>query len=410
MLANGSLFGWAFGGTPLLIWRQLIWIIGLWLSFKMLPSLDSDQLYGVFRVQKRFCFAIIILSFVTILIYHFNFIRIAFAFWMYFSGLPFVCFPVLVMKSRIISMKTFYNIFVFMGVFLTIGLIADYTTGGFFTKTFLIAGSGRKDLINLILSGRYCFLAEAPTTFGVFYTFCMFCGLNLMYISDGFWARFSYLLISGTFLIGSWFTGSRQIVAILAIMYIGGIVFYVIKSHKSVNHILVAIILACSFLPTLFYSFLYQDKTYTDRYSTESIEEDSRSRAWRNGFHDTLVDDVFVTLFGKAVALSQGQKAQPDEIVGSHYENSFFGRLSECGIIGLMLLCYPVIYIMRRLGKWDLFQLLTLIIILAYLITCFVSPNGQHQTSQMAIFLTLGIFIARKYYDPDYTESVIKDK
>lgn len=406
MLVNGSFFGWALAGTPLLIWRQLIWIIGLWISFKIMPKLDSQPLYGIFRVEKRFFFAIIILSFVTVILYHFNFIRIAFAFWIYFAGLPFVCFPVLVMKSRIISMKTFYKIFVYLGVFLTIGLIADYMTGGFFTKTFLIAGSGRKELLNLILSGRYCFLSEAPTIIGVFYSFCLFCGLMLMNISDGFWSRFSYLIISGSFLIGGWFTGSRQIVAVLALMYIGGIVFYIIKGKNSVSHIIVACILASSLLPSLIYSFLYENETYGDRYSVQSLEEDTRSRAWKNGFRDTMVDDVFITLFGKAVALSQGQKAQPDEIVGSHYENSFFGRISECGIIGLLLLCYPVIYIIKRLGEWDLFQLLILTIIAAYLITCFVSPNGQHQTSQMAIYLTLGIYIARKYFDPDNAESV----
>lgn len=409
MLVNGSLFGWALAGTPLLIWRQLIWIIGLWLSFKMMPSLDSQPLYGVFKVEKRFFFAIVILSFATVIFYHFNFTRIAFAFWVYFSGLPFVCFPVLVQRSRIISMKTFYLIFVYMGIFLTIGLITDYVTGGFFTKTFLISNAANKNLINILLSGRYCFLSEAPTIIGVFYTFCMFCGLMLMYISDGFWARFSYLIISGSFLVGSWFTGSRQILAVLALMYISGIIFYIIKAKKSISHIIVAGLLACMFLPTLIYSFMYANEAYTDRYSVQSLEEDTRSRAWKNGFRDTMIDDVFITLFGKAVALSQGQKAQSDEIVGSHYENSFFGRMSECGIIGLMLLCYPVVFILRRLGKWNLFQLLTLTIIAAYLITCFVSPNGQHQTSQMAIYLTLGIYIAREYFDPDYEELVLED-
>lgn len=405
MLVNGSLFGWAFGGTPLLIWRQLIWVTGLWLSFKIMPFLDSNQIYVIFRVEKRFCFAIVVLSFVTILLYHFNFVRIAFAFWIYFSGLPFVCFPVLIMKSRIISAKAFYLIFLCLGTVLTIGLIADYLTGGFFTKTFLIAATGSKDLMNMLLSGRYCFLSEGPTIIGLFYTFCMFCGLMLMYISDKFWAKLSYLIISGSFLIGSWFTGSRQIVAVLALMYIGGIVFYVIKSNKSISHIIFAAIIVCSFLPTLFSSFMYQDDTYVERFSAESIEGDTRSRAWENGFHDTIINDVFVTLFGKAIALSQGQKAKSDEIVGSHYENTFFGRMSECGIIGLTLLCYPVIYILRRLQKWDIFQLFILTIIAAYLIICFVSPNGQHQTSQMAIFLTLGIYIARQYFDPDYNDS-----
>lgn len=402
MLTNGSLFGWAFMGTPLIIWRQIIWVVGLIISFKLLPVFESMELDSVFNVEKRFFFCIVVLSVVTIIVYHFNLLRIAFAFWIYFAGLPFVCFPILVKQSRIVSSQTFYSIFAMFGFFLSIGLIVDYMTGGYFTRRFLIGEAGSLELLGMLESGRYCFLSEAPTIIGVFYTFCMMCGLMRMYESKRLCTKMFYLVMSGSFIIGGWFTGSRQIVLVLVLMYIGGLFFYCLKAEDTKSHIIIAVLISLFSLPSLYTSFMLKDDTYAERYSSESIEQDTRSRAWENGFKHTICDDITITLVGEAVALSQGQKALPGETTGSHYENSFFARISECGIVGLLLLCYPVIYVLRRLQRWDLFQLLLIIILLAYLITCFVSPNGQHQTSQMALFLTLGMYIARDYFDPDY--------
>lgn len=401
MLFNGSFFGWLFSRPPFNAWRQLIWIIGLIISYYIVPSFHSKPLLKVFRVEMWFAFVIFILSLLTILSYNFNFIRIAYAFWMYFAGLPFICLPFLVSNSRIIKLETFYSIFMYFGLFLSIGLILDYSSGGYFTEKFLIRDS--EGLEGLLDDGRYCFLSEAPTTFGVFYTFCMFCGLMQMNLAKNLVAKLLYLIICTSFLVGCWFTGSRQILAVLGMMFAGGILFYILKVRDSKVHVILGIILGCLFVPTIISSFMMKENSYVNRYSEQNIREDTRSNAWERGWKETVVDDISILVFGKAVALVQGQKAHPNEIIGSHYENSYFARLSECGIIGVLLMCYPAIYILRRLKRWDFFQILLMILIAAFLFTGYISPNGQHQTAQTIMYVAMGMFMCRTFFDPKYT-------
>lgn len=405
MLFNGSFFGWLFSGTPLVMWRQLIWIIGLVLCYFTVPSIHLKPLNKVFNVEGRLAFAILILSFITIWSYNFNTLRIAYAFWLYFAGLPFILLPFLISRFNVCRLNTFYSIFTFFGLFLSIGLVLDYMSGGFFTEKFLIRDS--KEAEGLLESGRFCFISEAPTTFGVFYSFCMFCGLMRMHLAKKFAAKLSYLLICASFLVGCWFTGSRQILAVLGVMFIGGLAYYITKVRDTKAHIALGVLLAIIFVPTIT-SFLLKEDIYSDRYSNESIREDPRSKSWIRGWHETVVDDISIFVFGKAVALVQGQKAQPGELTGSHYENSFFARLSECGIVGVILLCYPAIYILRRLHRWNFFQILICILTGAFLFTCYISPNGQHQTTQAIMYIALGMFICRQYFDPGYVRSSSK--
>ncbi len=397
MLTNGSFFGWLLRGAPLNMWRQLIWICGLAVCYRLVPRINVRQLRHIFKVEGVLAFGVLLLSLVTVWQYDFNYLRIVYAYWMYFAGLPFICLPFLVAKTRYISPKAFYGIFTYLGLFLSIGLIADYASGGYFTERFLI--NNTEGLDGLLDDGRYCFLSEAPTTFGVYYAFCMFCGCMRMTMAKTFLSKLYFLAICMSFMVGAWFTGSRQIVLVLGMMFVGGNLFYLIKGKGIKAHLIVGGILVACFAPSLVSSVLMEEKSYSNRYSESSLKEDTRSRAWKRGFNETIADDITVALIGKAVALSQGQKAMPNEIVGSHYENTFFGRLSECGLIGLILLCYPVYYIVRRLGKWDLFQTLVMLFLISYLTTCFVSPNGQHPTTQTVLFVVLGMFMCRDYFD-----------
>lgn len=403
MLVNGAYFNTMFRGTPLIIWRQLIWVIGLAVSFYYLKYYTVNSLVRIFKVELYFFYALLLLSLITIALHNFNIIRISYAFWIYFSGLPFVCLPSIIQQSKLMQSQTFYSIFTYIGLFISIGLFLDYKSGGLYTTRYLGATMDIDALQGLLTNGRYCFLSEAPTTFGVFYAFCMLCGLMRMHQARNFFTRFLFLIISGSYIFGSWYTGSRQIVVVLVLMYILGIIIYLTRTKGSKAHIFVGGIIACVYVPTLFYSVMMSEPSYTTRFSTSNLEDDKRSDSWVRGFKETVLDDATITLFGKAVALCQGQKAAPSEITGSHYENSFFARLSECGIVGLALLIYPVYYMIRRLGKWDIFQFLILMILCSYLIISYVSPNGQHQTSQLAIYLTLGLYVARQFFDPEFS-------
>ena len=93
MLTNGSLFTWLFQGTPLNIWRQLIWLIGLMFFIRYIRITDSWELKKIARNHGIIGYVIFIQALLTYAIYNFNVVRLGYAFWVYFAGLPFLLLP-----------------------------------------------------------------------------------------------------------------------------------------------------------------------------------------------------------------------------------------------------------------------------------------------------------------------------
>ena len=395
MLSNGALFTWLFLGTPLSMWRQLIWIWGLYVLIKHYPEFRDIRLNKFVKVHTSFFWYVVALSLITILVHNFNLMRIIYAFWMYFSGLPFVLLPYLISKSRVMSCQTFYKIFMYLGLFLTVGLIIDFSTGGFFTQMFLMATSSEA---NLLESERYCFLSEAPTTFAIYYCFCLLSALYMMYIEQRKYRKLLYLFISISFFIGAWFTGSRQIVAALGIVFALSMVYYVIFIRDNKAVVIISLLAVVFVFPSL-KNILYSSESHQERYSTESIKEDSRYDAWKDGLNETVLSgEIKMTLFGKAVALVQGQKAAKGEITGRHYENTYFSRWSELGIYGTLFLLIPAFFVLKRMKKMDFLNVLITLLFVSYFVICYVSPNGIHQTTQMVLYLAIGLFLCRDYF------------
>lgn len=396
MLANGSLFTWMFRSTPLIMWRQIIWIIGVFLLFKYVRTFNSIGLTKIVKVHLYIFIFILFQALITLAIYNFNYLRLSFAFWTYFSGIPFLIFPFFISNGGKQSVKKFYNIFVGLGCFLTIGLFIDYLTGGFFTKFFLL--SVASSLEDLLSSGRYCFLSEAPTTFGVYYCFCLFCTLYRLYLETSNIKKIILFFIAILYVGGAWLTGSRQIVLVLIMELAIALIYYIIFVNGNKKFIIIGLGLLLMLIPFI-KSFLFSDKTYQDRYSSNSIKEDTRYKAWENGWRENVVDNVDVFFVGKAIALSQGQKAQKGELQGSHYENTYFARLSETGIVGVFLLLLPLLYLLFYWHKTDFFNILLLLFFFSYLFISYISPNGSHQTTQMVVYLALGLFLNKKQFN-----------
>ena len=172
MLANGSLFTWLFQGTPLNIWRQLIWLIGLMFFIRYIWITDFWKLKKIAKSHGIIGYVIFIQALLTYVICNFNVVRLGYAFWVYFAGLPFLLLPYLWAESGR-KPQTFYNIFIILGLFLTIGLVIDFVSGGFFTRMFLVSVVSSSE--GMLDDGRFCFLYEAPTTLGVYYSFFLFC-------------------------------------------------------------------------------------------------------------------------------------------------------------------------------------------------------------------------------------------
>ena len=396
MLANGALFTWLFLGTPLSFWRQLIWGFGLYVVIKNYHKFKDPKLNRFLRLHSYFCCYVIAMSAITILIYNFNLMRIIYAFWMYFSGLPFILLPY-IYKQQGLKPENLFKTFAYLGLFLTLGLIIDYTTGGFFTKSFLLATAS--DLGGLLEADRYCFLSEAPTTFAVYYSFCMVSTLYLMYSTNEYKKKFIYFCITLSFFLGAFFTGSRQIVAALGIVFSISLIYYILFVKDKKTFIAASLIIATISLPYINRFINSGDSYYKERYNTESIKEDSRYAAWEDGLNETILSgDIKTTLVGKAVALSQGQKAAKGEILGRHYENTFYSRWSELGIYGTLFIFIPICFVIKRMKKLDFLNVLITSLFISYLFISYISPNGIHQTTQMVIYISIGIFLCKDYF------------
>lgn len=393
MLANGAMFTWLFQILHFPVWRQAIWGVGLIYLFKYARRTHSALLKKYLRDNAIFFYIVILLSLLTILLEHFNIVRIVYAWWMYFSGLPFLLFPFVATQEGWSESKVNY-FFIGLGTFLSIGLIIDYMTGGMFTSMFLLQTSS--DLSGLLESGRYCFLSEAPTTFGVYYAFCMVFCIRQLSTESRTHRQLILMFITLLYILGAWFTGSRQIVAVLLLVFLPGILWLFFKGKRNKIAFGVLFFILLSVVPAV-KVFIFSDDSYQERYSSESVKEDIRYTYWERGFRESITEaEPKRLLIGDAVAKSQGQKAKEGELTGSHYENTFWSRMSEMGLVGLFMFCYPVIFLLKYMNYKLLDDLLILAVMVVFLFISYVSPNGIHQTSQMVLNLGLGLFMLNK--------------
>lgn len=392
MLANGTLFTWLFGFVGFRMWRQVIFFIGLIIVIK-----KSNEFLGfkgfLSSYGNLFCVCIFF-SLLTLIIDGFNPIRIAYAIWIYFAGLPFVlCIPY--MNRFGWSQDKINYFFILLGVIQTIGLFVDYYLGGAITSFFLGSAKGEERSVeDILISGRYCFLSEAPTTFAIYYCLSLtFCFLQILREKSILRIIIIYLT-SMSFIVGAWLTGSRQLVlVILVVIAIDTFVIFV-KSRK-LRFSAIPIAIAIMLIATPVVSFLYSDDAFADRYTSESIEGDKRYKSWKEGWEDCFFNPTARrATIGDGVGYTTGNYASKSEVVGYHYENTFFARISEIGFIaGLISLLLPVFTIRKRSKYFSPLDWLCASFCLAYIVICYVSPNGAATTTQMSLFILLGMVI-----------------
>lgn len=394
LLANGALSNFIFARLHLSIWRQLIFALGLYFMIREIKKIGYSGLSAYVHKIRGFFFVIVAFSLLTIIIDQFNVVRIAFTWWAYFSGLPFIIFP-FVAGNCGWSEKKFNYFFIYLGIFQTVGLIIDFFTGGIFTNTFKVMADDTEHLIEM---GRYCFLAEAPTTFGVYYAICMMVCMKEFLREQSASKKYVLLIIAVSFLIGAWFTGSRQIVFVLGLVFSLSLVYLLMFSRKGVTSVLLLALTISVAAPTVM-SKLYSDAAYEERYSDDSVKEDMRYQWWREGMQYCIFDfDIKRIVIGEAVGYVHGQKALPGERIGRHFENSIWTRMSETGIIGIWLFIFPVLIVLKNFKIRSFIDVLTLSAMIGYLFVSYVSPNGEHQTSQMSLYLAFGLYLYSKFY------------
>ena len=393
MLTNGALVNYVFSIPPFNMWRQIIWILGLYFLLKFFQKTEySYILHPIIRFHKNIFIYIFLLSIFTFVLLGFNPIRLGYAFWTYFAGLPFLILPFLYSKSNV-APKKLINFLVYSGLFFCSGLIVDFLTGGLIT---LFLGIDRLlDADSLEQTSRYLYTAEAPTTFSVVLCLQLICLLWKMNREKSTLYLIIDFIILAIYFVGSWFTGSRQLILVLSIVVAIAFAYQIFFTKKGLKLLVISTLLI-SVAGSSIYNTLYSNDSYASRYSAEDIKEDKRSVAWKTGFNETILDPA-VLIFGNGIGYTSG-KAGVGEKAGNHYENSYFARISDTGFIGLILLLFPVTYFFKRMSYKRFVDVLFLAFYLSYLIICFVSPNGASPTTQMAIYLGLGMFICKDYF------------
>lgn len=397
MLANGNLFSFILKSIHLSIWRQLIFAVGICILLFFRNSYIKTYYYRILKTYFFLALIISIFAIITDIIHRFSIIRLGFAFWGYFCGVPFILFPYIF--RRYMNNKNaikFYNIFIILGVFSTLGLFLDYCLGGAITQFFFLFNENLDDY-SFENIGRYYFLTESPTSFGLFYCFCLICVFFRIYFEKKTSRKIIFFIIALSFLFGGWLTGSRQILLALLIELTVCGVFYLFHTKDNKTYLILALVLGIAILPSILSNMFSANENLSERFSSSTIKEDKRSLVWKRSFEETCLE-MDVLLFGKAFGYTVLNNVGEGEDIGYHYENTFFARISETGLVGLLIFLYPFIIILSKMRRIDFFKSLILGFAISFLIVSFISPNGTHQTSQMVLFIALGMILDKDYF------------
>lgn len=391
MMTNGNLFSFIFKTIHLNAWRQLIFVVGLFWLYKFYKYYKGTIYQQIIKLYSFFFVLMVGYATVSRMLNGFGYYRLIFNFWIYFSGVPFIIFP-LMYKVYHKGLTRFSTIFVCLGLFSSFGILLDYFSGGMFTKFFFLYNQDLLDVKPEEMGGRYYFLSESATVFGLYYCFCTVCVIYNMFKCRMERIKMLYLLLLFVMVMCAFLTGSRQILLAQCIEIIGCFLYYIIFSNGNKRFIIYVLIAAGTIGMPYIVGFMSENKKLLERYDSSNVKEDSRSALWKIGFDETC-KDLGVFAFGKGFSYVAGQKANKNEVVGNHYENTFFARISETGIVGLLIFLYPFIFIIRRMRSIDLLRCCIFSFLVAFLIVSFISPNGIHQTSQMVLFICWGWFL-----------------
>lgn len=380
---------------PLTIWRQLL-LLGCWGVFFAYPKQHLGKAGKTFLLFIYALLAWFVLrAGLTYVELGFNPIRLGYAFFIFFGSIPFFILPTMVLRSGK-GPASMFRFFALLGGFFGGGLIIDGISGGYFLflkeDIFSVSMIDSEDIF------RYSFLAQIITTFGSISLFSIISSLYMLSIVKKTSSQFFYLVCALLVCIGGWFSGSRQIVYPTLLVFFVGILAYLFIGRGKKMGVALGILLGVFFLAEPIYHFLVRtsDKDeMTERFTLEAIKEDERYLTWQDGWNDT-VESPIVLLIGNGVGYTVGQQARGREVVGRHYENTFFSMISNAGILGLLLLLLPIFFVLwkiyTRKGGIAFFDVLSIAFIGGFLLISFVSPNGLTPTAQISIYTLAGIY------------------
>ena len=143
----------------------------------------------------------------------------------------------------------------------------------------------------------------------------------------------------------------------------------------------------------------HENDVYVSRFDRETVEEDDRYLTWERGYQELFVNASLRSwCLGNGIGYASGQQIHSGESLGSHYENTYLARFNEMGIWGIVLLLYPVFFVIKKINFRSYIDVLILLVLITFLIISMISPNGNSPTTQIAVYLSLGVFIERRYF------------
>jgi hypothetical protein len=335
----------------------------------------------------------------------FNLIRILFAFWIYFSGVPFVLLPFLVVKNK--NYKFFLKYMVFIFLFLSIGLIVDHLFGIF---NFIKIQSGQDFMAAKGDLMRASFLLESPTALGGLFIFLLCMTLhNLSLKNTVVFDILNYIAIY-LGLIAAFFTGSRQVfIPALVITFLYVFVFMVTGKSLIKKGCVLLFFLALIFVGNGIENLVTQSDaklSFLDR--MENIEGGNRVEKWKLGIDQlNIFSDNFKYIFlGHGIGSTMGQHAESGEEQHSHFESSVWAVLYECGYYGWFVLFWPTIFSLYCLigKKNSSLKFVSVLFFLYFVFVSTISPNGLHFTFQMCQFIMLGIALNLEIFNSNPPE------
>lgn len=406
MLTNGLLFNYLFLGSFFKMWRQFIWLTGTWFFISFLIAN-----YGQIRKQKfylHFKWSVLILliaSVVSILINEFNILRILVGWMIYIFGYSFLLLPFIILKNN--KEKSFFRFLSWLGIIISIGLILDGLK--------IISLSLLKNFENTTESEliRATFLTEAATILGISSLFLLICNLYTFHLSKTKFSQIFYLGTSLIFVLGAWFTGSRQVFFVIA--FTETIALFYISTLYNRNRILKSLFLIVLIIISLFLIKPLLTSTKYEIYSKRYLSDTDggnivRQNAMAVGIKQLSLENLPLWFTGHGFTYTMGQQAKSGEKVGYHMESSVWAMFSECGIFSWYVFFGPLIYsisLWRRLKK-SFFKILVFCFLISYSFTAFVSPNASHPLSTMCLFIIMGFLINLRSSESNLVEQKLK--
>jgi len=391
MMANDAFFTWVGTRIHFPMWRQFLLVIGLIILSSIMSQAGAKHPYikMILSKYKTIFGFVVILSFLTLIFHYFNPARIGFAWYVYFSGIPYLIFPFL--ARRIGWSRSKLNFcFIILGTFLSLGIFTDFLSGGMFTSMFLLEVTQEGGAFE---AGRFCFLSTAPTIFSIYYCLCLMCCLFEAQSTKSLILRYVLFGLAGFFIFGSLFCGSRQTLVALIVVFLAGIFGMLKRGGTSIVVIACVAVTAFFLFPTL-QRYISANQGIEDRYNADAIREDKRNLTWKKGFQ-VCVSEVTPSraLIGDGVGQTAGKVAAGEE-QSTHYENTFFARIIDIGwFLGIWSLIIPVSFIWKYRKRAAEKKYMYLAFCVAYLFICCVSPNGASGAVQLSLFITLGFFL-----------------